>query len=115
MAVWTDPGFMARVVEKLGQPIGSAHNGFLEVLLGSGAIGAIALVVVVVLLVRSAVSAAAAGGELAVLPLALLAYALVANLTESFIGANVLPWALAVAAGYMVRNDLPSVPDCDDV
>lgn len=104
MAAWTNAGFMTRVAERVGQPIDRAHNGLLEVALGSGLIGTIAFIVLIGGAAGDALADATRVSLLSDLPLALIVYAAVMNTMESFTGANVLPWALVLAAVTMAQG-----------
>ena len=98
MAVWFDPDLRAGLVER-GRDVYEAHSGYLEILVGVGIPGAIALGVVV------AVGVAAVGARvreradpLALAAVAFVAFSLAANLGETYIGANLVVWMLFVTA-----------------
>lgn len=93
-AAWTDPGFMDRVFTTLGQPIGSAHNGLLEVVLGAGVLGGALAAVMIIAVVGRVITDVHREGPLPWLPLGLVTYALMMNVMESFLVADVQPLAL---------------------
>ena len=100
MSAWTDAAFQDKVRTVANVPLPSAHNGYLEVLLGTGIVGVLALAGVLVPILRRTWRVDPSITNLMALwPLALVAYCLTVNLMESFIGANLLVWVLLLAAG----------------
>jgi exopolysaccharide production protein ExoQ len=103
IGIWHFPDF-ARSVSALhlSQPIGEAHNGFLEVYLGTGLLG-LGLIVLFALLVLWATSRQAVlRSGIALWTFAVVLYAVIVNQLESFIGANLLPWVLLTMAAASV-------------
>ncbi len=101
LGIWHFPEFQ-RSVQGLGlsQTIGEAHNGFLEVYLGTGLLGLVLILAFSVTLLWITARRAAARSGIALWPFALVVYALMVIQLESFIGANLLPWVLlTMAAG----------------
>jgi O-antigen ligase len=100
LAAWDDAGFVAGVDEASGHVLSSAHNSFLEVLLGGGAIGLLFFVAFVAVLWTRSVSAALAEPVLARLSVVMvLTYVVVQNLTETlFVGNHVTVALLGVVA-----------------
>jgi exopolysaccharide production protein ExoQ len=89
LSAWTDPAFINEIWVKGGLAFDSAHNSFVEVLLGCGVVGFV-LFAAAVLLVHVGVSVRALlGGWWDRLPLALFAFVLVEHLAETLlIGAH---------------------------
>ncbi len=96
LAVW-------RVVDpKRTLGLFEAHNGFLEVYLGTGLLGFVLIVAFCSLLLwQTARIAADRSGEW-LWPFALVLYALTANQLETYIGANLLPWVLLTMAATTI-------------
>ena len=109
MSLWRDDGFLWMLGER-AVIVREAHSGYVEVLLGAGLVGLMALFVFLgraVYRVGTAVLARAPRD--AWWPFALVVYVLAVNLTESFIGANLLPWSLLIVALFSVQ-----LPGSDD-
>lgn len=106
-SVWLQDRFQVVVVEATGQRLPNAHNGYLEVLLGAGLIGAAALIAFVAITTRRNLRIAAYDRDPSsvVLP-ALLVYGLVVNTQEMFIGANLVVWTLIVVAAVHPAGDV---------
>jgi O-antigen ligase len=104
LARWSDPSFVAEVEAASGHLLTSAHNAFVEVLLGAGAIGLILFVGFIAALWMSSVTDALERPTVvATATVAVLVFVVVENLTETlFVGnqlAVALLGAIAVAAG----------------
>jgi O-antigen ligase len=116
LAAWQDREFLADVRERRGRILPSAHNSFVEVLLGGGLIAlALLVALVVVLYLRAAVHALRATGTTGLWPLGLLAFVVVENLTETLLVGNHL--TVAVFGVLMVAvaepapgSDPPTMP-----
>ena len=79
--------------------VNEAHSGYYEVALGAGVPGVLALGACCLLAVLAAGRGLVRGtGVLRFWSLSLVSYALIVNLTETYIGPNLLPWVLLVAA-----------------
>jgi O-antigen ligase len=101
LAVW-------RIVDTRRALLNDAHNGFLEVYLGAGLLGVVAVVAFCVVLLWQAACLAAARGGLYLWPFAVVLYALAVNQLESFIGANLLPWVLLTMAAATIAQWEPN-------
>lgn len=79
--------------------VNEAHSGYYEVALGAGVLGVLALGACCFVAVWAATRGVVRGtGVLRFWSLTLVSYALIVNLTETYIGPNLLPWVLLVAA-----------------
>ena len=97
MGIWHYPPFRTDL-DATGYHVYSAHSGYMEVAIGLGWLGVAALSIMIGIFVLTVLGAAARRADLESLWLvALLAYCLAVNLGETYIGANLLPWALLVA------------------
>jgi O-antigen ligase len=86
LAAWNDEAFLADVLAERGELLFSAHNSFIEVLLGGGVIGAALLVAFVAVLYWSAGRVAVEGDRVEhTWPLALFAFVLVEQLSETLL------------------------------
>ena len=124
-AVWTQPDIHYAFLNfgGGGYDVNEAHNGFYEVMLAAGVLGLVALAACLVaalwIVSRHVVAVSGAFGHV---PLFALGYVLAINLTESYVGANLLPWWLLLAIVTAALRDLdttrPAVlgnsaePDC---
>lgn len=97
-AGWFDPQLRADLAARR-RNLWEAHNGYLEVALGGGAVAVAALVVALVVTVAILRRAIERGDEWAPWWVAVAVYALVVNLGETNIAANRVPWMLLVAVG----------------
>lgn len=98
MAIWTQPDIIARLAER-NNVVFEAHSGYVEILLGTGLVGLLALVVVILMAVhRTAASAWDGPGVLGFWAFGLVLYAVTVNLGETYVGANLLPWVLLLVA-----------------
>lgn len=114
LSVWEEPDLQAQVVHRFGIPFETAHNALLEVAVGSGLAALIALLVVGVasVVIYAAAVPADIGG---VVGLSALAYVLCVNQFESFVGANLFPWALlVVGVAISTRTAVPRTAQVDD-
>lgn len=98
MAVWTSPSFQEKVKAVANEPLPNAHNGYLEVLLGGGPLGVLALAGVLVVVLARTWRVSVVRDVTAAWPLLVVAYALTVNLMETFVGANLLVWVLLLMA-----------------
>jgi O-antigen ligase len=108
LAEWQDAAFVAEVEAASGHLLTSAHNAFVEVLLGGGVVGLVLLVVFVGVLWVQTVGAALERPSIAGLTMvALLVFVLAENLTETlFVGNHItvaLLGALAAATPSVGR------------
>ncbi len=103
-AIWHVPAFQHNLLHYVSQPVGEAHNGFLEAYVGTGLFGLVLLVAFSLVLLWTVTRRAAAHDGRALWPLALVLYALAVNQMESFIGANLLPWVLLTMAAGTVAS-----------
>jgi exopolysaccharide production protein ExoQ len=116
LGAWSDAEFLADVLAVRGRLLGSAHNSFVEVFLGAGLIGLVALTgFVVVLYLRCSVDALTGVPPGVLFPLAVFAFVLVENLTETLLVGNQLAVALlgtlvTVAAPAPARSPSVMVP-----
>jgi O-antigen ligase len=88
-----------------------AHSGYLEVLLGLGLVGGLVLAFVFVRSARACVVAATSGrGWTSWFPTAVVLYVALLCTTETYVGANLLPWLLlgAVAMHAAARRPVPT-------
>lgn len=108
MAVWRQSEILVVLTER-DELVYEAHSGYLEVLLGAGLMGLVALLVVVgVVAARSASAMYSAPNVLTVFAFWLVVYAALVNIGETYVGANLLPWVLlAVVAGQSIRRRPP--------
>jgi len=105
LAAWGDREFLADVVAERGDALDSAHNTIVEVFLGSGLVGVVALVAFVVVLSRNVGIGALTGTSAeSLFPLALFAFVAVENLTESLFVGNQLLVALVGALLAVERS-----------
>lgn len=104
MSLWTQPEIFASQRAARLNPVYEAHSGYLEILLGVGLIGlALLIVVCVVALVRVVRAMWFLSNVVAAWSVAMVVYTVVVNLTETFVGPNLLPWAmLCLATGQAV-------------
>ena len=85
-----------------------AHSGYLEVLLGLGLFGGLALAFLFMMAARTCVIAACSGtGWRPYFPTAVVLYVALLCTTETYIGANLLPWLL-FGAVVMQASGAPS-------
>ena len=98
MAAWTRPEIIDALGEQYGREVYEAHSGFMEMLLGVGIIGLVALVVAYgVMLARIGAAAWRAPDALGLFLFGAGVYAVAVNFGETMVGANLLPWILLVA------------------
>ncbi len=102
MAVWFDDDLRIRLLER-GRDLYEAHSGYLEVLIGAGVIGAVALAWLLWVSVRGVVQSVPTGSWASQWWVAVVAFTLLMNLGETFIGANIAAWLVMVAAGVQAR------------
>jgi exopolysaccharide production protein ExoQ len=105
MAVWRRPEII-EALDARDRVVFEAHSGYLEVLLGVGVVGLLALIVVFgVSIARAGTALWRRRDVLAVFAFYMVLYAPVVNLGETYVGANLLPWILmsVMAAQSIVR------------
>ena len=102
MAVWFDDDLRMRLLER-GRDLYEAHSGYLEVLIGAGVLGAIALGWLLSVLMRDVVRSGASGSWASQWWVAMVAFTMLVNTGETFIGANIAAWLVMVAAGVQAR------------
>lgn len=106
-AAWWDPTFRAPLeVNGWFSKVTTAHNGYLEIVLGVGAFGGLLILAVVATAVLAMVTHAFTRGRYTSWPLALGTFCLVANLQESLIIGNHFVWLLLVTAILVPVNAL---------
>lgn len=97
MAVWFDADLRAGLAQRR-RDVYEAHSGYLEVLVGTGIVGAVALAgviaVAVTMLVRRVRSTSA--DPVGVWFVAAVSFVLAANLGETYVGANLMVWSVFV-------------------
>lgn len=99
LAAWQDAAFVDEVEAASGHVLGSAHNAFVEMLLGAGVIGLVLFVAFVGLVWMETVGAALERPGIAPFTaVALVVFVLVENLTETLFVGNHLTVALLGAA-----------------
>lgn len=107
MAAWFDPDLRAGLVAR-GRDVYEAHSGYLEVLVGAGVIGALALGAVLLASIASIASALRTRpGPITIWFVAAATYSLSANLGETYIGANLFIWMLFVVVTIQARLSTP--------
>lgn len=107
LSVWEEPDLRSQVVARFKIPFATAHSGLIEVAIGAGLIaGACAFVVLLGCALTGIRGAAERPSWATFVGLGAIGYALSVNLLETFIGANLLPWALLLCATAII-----SLPD----
>ena len=103
MAVWFDPITRAGLIGR-GRNVNEAHSGYFEVLVGTGIIGAVILAAVIVLGIIAVAQRVRERADTTGIWLAMaVAFALAANLGETYIGANLFIWMMFVLATVQAR------------
>lgn len=110
MAVWFDDDLRERLLAR-GRDLYEAHSGYLEVLIGAGALGAVVLVWLLWVLVRGVVRAVPSGSWASQWWVAMVAFTMLMNTGETFIGANIAAWLVMVAAGVQARVPVAAADD----
>ncbi len=96
MAVWFDPQFRQRLIG-IGRNVHEAHSGYLEVLVGAGLIGALGLLSVLIVAVGAAIRRIHQSPDgWGIWMLGALVFVVIANLGETYVGANLLVWTLLI-------------------
>lgn len=107
MAVWFDPTLRTGLVERR-RDVFEAHSGYLEVLVGAGVVGALALAAVIIVAIMGAVGRVRSSSSPGRDPIALwcvmaMSFVLAANLGETYVGANLLVWSVFVMVSTQSR------------
>jgi O-antigen ligase len=104
MAVWFDPDLRAGLAQRR-RDVYEAHSGYLEVLVGTGIVGAVALAVVIAVAAMSLVQRVRSSrtDPVAVWFVAGTAFVLAANLGETYVGANLMVWSVFVLVATQTR------------
>jgi len=102
MAVWFDDELRVRLLER-GRDLYEAHSGYLEVLIGAGVLGAFALGWLLWVLIGGVVRSVPAGSWASQWWVAMIAFVLLMNTGETFIGANIAAWLVMVGVGVQAR------------
>lgn len=105
-AAWLDPTFRVplQVDPTLAATIYSAHNGFLEVLLGTGPVGLLLLAGAMLPMLWVLSNQLCADRRASSWPLAVITATFIANLAETFIAPNHFLWLLLAAAIVTPRD-----------
>ena len=110
MAVWFDDELRVRLLER-GRDLYEAHSGYLEVLIGAGVLGAFALGWLLWVLIGGVVRSVPAGSWASQWWVAMIAFVLLMNTGETFIGANIAAWLVMVGVGVQARVTAPEPAD----
>jgi len=110
MAVWFDDDLRVRLLER-GRDLYEAHSGYLEVLIGAGVLGAFALGWLLWVLIGGVVRSVPAGSWASQWWVAMIAFVLLMNTGETFIGANIAAWLVMVGVGVQARVTAPEPAD----
>jgi O-antigen ligase len=106
MAVWFDDDLRVRLLER-GRDLYEAHSGFLEVLVGAGVVGALALLWLLWVVLSGVVRAAPSGSWASQWWVAVVAFVMLMNTGETFISANIAAWLVMVGVGVQARVQVP--------
>ena len=111
MAVWFDPELRAGLVARR-RDVFEAHSGYLEVLVGTGVMGAVvmaAVIVAAVMAVTGRVRSSPSPGHdpVALWFVAAVTFVLTANLGETYVGANLMVWSVFVMVSAQSRMRRP--------
>lgn len=109
LGVWEDRALEAEVVGRFDVDFSTAHNAVIEMLLGVGIVGAVLLVAAVGVTTWPVVVVAARPGvqrAVGVVALGFVGYVVAVNQLETYVGANLLPWALLIALGAACARQL---------
>lgn len=123
LGVWEDKPLEADVVGRFGVDFSTAHNAVIEMLLAAGVLGAVLLVATVGALIWPTMQLAANRGAnrwLGVIAVGLAGYVVAVNQLETYVGANLLPWALLVAVAaacgrQLVEGPKPALTDAAEL
>jgi O-antigen ligase len=110
LGAWADPQFAADQLETRGEVLGSSHNSFIELLLGTGVVG-FGLAVVLVAYLWTVAGRRALTGRMraAAWPLAVLVFVIVENLAETlWVGGQL---AAALVGALIVTSTAPNTID----
>lgn len=118
LGVWEDRALEAEVVGRFDVDFSTAHNSMIEMLLAAGVVGAVLLAATAAALVWPPIRLAmeeSPGRNAGVVALGLLGYVAAVNQLETYVGANLVPWALlvglAAAAGrHLARGGASGQP-----
>jgi exopolysaccharide production protein ExoQ len=107
---WADPQFVLDQIEVRGESLGSTHNSFIELLLGTGVVGfALAVALVIGLWMAAGRRALTGRMDAAVWPLAVLVFVIVGNLAETlWLGGQL---AMVLVGVLIVTSTASDAPD----
>lgn len=107
MAAWLATDIVDELTAQYGREVYEAHSGFLEMLLGVGIIGLVALMIAMgAALHRTGSAMWVRPDALGLFLFAVAVYAVAVNLGETYVGANLLPWTLLVAISGIAAAEL---------
>jgi O-antigen ligase len=106
MAVWFDDDLRVRLLER-GRDLYEAHSGYLEVLIGAGVLGALALGWLLWVLVGGVTRTVPSGSWAAQWWVAMITFVMLMNTGETFIGANIAAWLVMVGVGVQAQVQAP--------
>jgi exopolysaccharide production protein ExoQ len=110
MAVWFDDDLRVRLLER-GRDLYEAHSGYLEVLIGAGVLGTLALGWMLWVLIAGVARAVPPGSWASQWWVAMIAFVLLMNTGETFIGANIAAWLVMGGVGVQARVTAPEPAD----
>ncbi|MEZ5372268.1 MAG: hypothetical protein R2704_05955 [Microthrixaceae bacterium] len=116
LGVWEDRALEVQVVDRFNVDFSTAHNAVIEMLLAAGVLGAILLVVTMGALIWPTMRLAVRRGpdhRIGVVAMGLVGYVVAVNQLETYVGANLLPWALLVAVAAACVRRLDEVDPTD--
>ena len=116
LGVWEDRALEVQVVDRFNVDFSTAHNAVIEMLLAAGVFGAILLLVTMGALIWPTMRLAVQRGpdhRIGVVAVGLVGYVVAVNQLETYVGANLLPWALLVAVAAACVRRLDEVDPTD--
>jgi exopolysaccharide production protein ExoQ len=102
MAVWFDDDLRSRLLER-GRDLYEAHSGYLEVLIGAGVPGVLALGWLLWASVRGVTRAVTSGSWESQWWVSAVVFTLIMSFGETFIGANIAAWLVVLAVATQAR------------
>ncbi len=121
LGAWYGREFAAQMLAVYGAVLGSAHNTFVELLLGAGVVGfALAFTVFALIWIASGERALVLAGPAAMWPLAVLVFVIVENLAETLLVGGQLTVAIVgalavVSASYEATQPSAAAVDVADL